>query len=138
MQCKVLALCAAVLAFPFLCLLPGHISEALHIPTRCQCPNTISLVLRRHIKGFSVTERGSHCPVMELVLHLKGRNRPRLQCLNPFKKQGKQLLSCWKRIKQDESKKNECIKRKRLMTKQNKNRILKKQMKKKRKQKKNK
>ncbi|XP_078497113.1 growth-regulated alpha protein-like [Lissotriton helveticus] len=138
MQCKGLALCAAVLAFPFLDLLTEHTAEALHIPTRCKCLKTISLVRRRQIKTFSVTEKGSHCPVTELVLHLKGRNMPSSQCLDPFEKQGKQLLACWKRIKKNESKKNECIKRKRQRTKESKNKILNKQTKKKRNQKKNK
>ncbi|XP_069467249.1 platelet factor 4-like [Ambystoma mexicanum] len=112
MHCKCLALCAVMLAFPFPKLRPEHSAMALHAPTRCLCLKTIDSIARRFIKDFTVVHEGSHCSAKELILNVKVKNKATLQCLDPSKKQGKQLLSCWKRIKQDERKKGICIKRK--------------------------
>ncbi|KAI1886819.1 hypothetical protein AGOR_G00199730 [Albula goreensis] len=94
-----------------LCLQLFHaqVGESVYVPVRCLCPKTNALVPEGFITTFSITEKGPHCKYDEIILTLKNKAEV---CLSSEERQGKNLLSCWKRINKDESKKMLCLRRK--------------------------
>ncbi|XP_054461061.1 chemokine (C-X-C motif) ligand 18b [Anoplopoma fimbria] len=80
---------------------------------RCSCFNTMKFI-RGNMSDFKVIERHPGCDKTELIVtmntpdNLTGRF-----CMNTEGRRARVLLKCWERINKDESRKMECIDRKR-------------------------
>nr|WEE66573.1 CXCL18b [Micropterus salmoides] len=87
--------------------------QAQHSVGRCTCPNTIKFV-KGNISDFKVLEVRPGCDKTELIVTMnKPDNSTEKTCLNTEGKMAKAFLMCWERINKDESRKMECIDRKR-------------------------
>ncbi|KAM7171492.1 C-X-C motif chemokine 5-like [Macrochelys suwanniensis] len=90
---------AAFVGMLLLCLCPRHRTaqraQALHVPTRCMCLKFQEKVDPSFIMDFLIIEKGAHCHRHEIILRLRGGQRE--TCLDSSKRQGKNLLHCWKR-----------------------------------------
>uniref|UniRef100_A0A3Q1FFK8 Chemokine interleukin-8-like domain-containing protein n=1 Tax=Acanthochromis polyacanthus TaxID=80966 RepID=A0A3Q1FFK8_9TELE len=75
---------------------------------RCSCPVTIKFI-KGNFSDFQVLERRPGCDKTELV----SENSTERICLNTMGNLAKAFLKCWERINKDESRKMECIERKR-------------------------
>ncbi|CAM4591813.1 unnamed protein product, partial [Caretta caretta] len=85
----------------FLC--PGHRTarqaQAVHVPTRCTCLKFQEKVDPRIIRDFQIIEKGAHCHRHEIILTVRLWGAQRETCLDSSKRQGKNLLHCWKRYR---------------------------------------
>ncbi|KAL7404086.1 hypothetical protein ABVT39_009267 [Epinephelus coioides] len=80
---------------------------------RCSCPTTIKFV-RGNMSDFQVLERFSGCDRTELIVTMSNSdNSTEKICINTEGKMAKAFMKCWERINKDESRKMECIDRKR-------------------------
>ncbi|XP_075466393.1 interleukin-8-like isoform X2 [Ascaphus truei] len=88
-------------------------TEALHIPTRCQCIRHSKFIHPKHIRNFTVTDPAAHCKSAEVILEVQQGSRIGEMCLDPTKKQGKSLIRCWKKHSENMKRKQRCMKGKR-------------------------
>ncbi|XP_078123989.1 C-X-C motif chemokine 9-like [Sander vitreus] len=80
---------------------------------RCSCLNTIKFI-RGNMSDFQVLERHPGCDNTELIVTMNNAdNSTEKICMNTEGKMAKAFLKCWERINKDESRKMECIDRKR-------------------------
>ncbi|KAM9857515.1 uncharacterized protein ACBR49_001134 [Aulostomus maculatus] len=87
--------------------------QAQNFPARCICPTTIKFV-KGNISDFQVLENRPGCDQTELIVTMSNPdNPPEKICINTEGKMGKAYLRCWERINKDESRRMECINRKR-------------------------
>ncbi|XP_047434612.1 chemokine (C-X-C motif) ligand 18b [Mugil cephalus] len=87
-------------------------SQAQHFFGRCSCPNTVKFV-KGNISDFEVLERRPGCDLTEVILTQSNANNSTERiCMNTEGKMAKAFLRCWERINKDESRKMECIERK--------------------------
>uniref|UniRef100_A0A3B5R0G2 Chemokine interleukin-8-like domain-containing protein n=1 Tax=Xiphophorus maculatus TaxID=8083 RepID=A0A3B5R0G2_XIPMA len=84
--------------------------QAQHVVgIRCKCP-VFSKILRSNFTDFQVTEARAGCDRVELtVTRIKLDNSTETLCLNPKRRPGLQILSCWEKINKDKSRKMECL-----------------------------
>ncbi|XP_067386800.1 alveolar macrophage chemotactic factor 2-like [Emydura macquarii macquarii] len=105
---------AACVALFLLYLCSEHqadqLAQAVHVPTRCMCKNFQKGVHPNFITDFQVVEKGAHCYRYEIILTVRLPGGQRTTCLDLSKKQGKKLLSCWKRHLKDPKKQQSCTK----------------------------
>ncbi|KAM9134242.1 C-X-C motif chemokine 5-like [Pangshura tecta] len=106
---------AAFVGMLLFCLCPRHQTvlqaQALHVPTRCKCLKFQEKVHPRFITDFQIIEKGAHCHRHEIILNVRLKRGPRETCLDLSKKQGKDLLHCWKRNLKNPRKQHHCMKR---------------------------
>ncbi|XP_044878771.1 interleukin-8-like [Mauremys mutica] len=106
---------AAFVGMLFFCLCPRHQTvlraQALHVPTRCMCLKFQEKVNPRFIMDFQIIEKGAHCHRHEIILTVRLERGPRETCLDLSKKQGKDLLHCWKRNLKNPRKQHHCMRR---------------------------
>ncbi|XP_040001119.1 chemokine (C-X-C motif) ligand 18b [Xiphias gladius] len=87
--------------------------QAHDFPGRCSCPITIKFI-KGNMSDFQVLERRPGCDKTELIVTMNGPDNSNEKiCINTERKLGKAFLRCWERINKDESRKMECIDRKR-------------------------
>uniref|UniRef100_A0A3Q3RPA4 Chemokine interleukin-8-like domain-containing protein n=1 Tax=Mastacembelus armatus TaxID=205130 RepID=A0A3Q3RPA4_9TELE len=87
--------------------------EAHDFHGRCSCPNTIKFI-KGNMTDFQVLERRPGCDKTELIISMNWPdNSVEKICMNTEGKLAKAFLKCWERINKDESRKMECIDRKR-------------------------
>ncbi|TDH16621.1 hypothetical protein EPR50_G00021990 [Perca flavescens] len=80
---------------------------------RCSCSETIKFI-RGNMSDFLVLERHPGCDKTELIVTMNNAdNSTKKFCMNTEGKMAKAFLKCWERINKDESRKMECIDRKR-------------------------
>ncbi|XP_074487248.1 chemokine (C-X-C motif) ligand 18b [Sebastes fasciatus] len=80
---------------------------------RCSCLNTIKFV-RGNMSDFQVLERRPGCDKTELIVTMNNPDNSTEQfCMNNEGKMAKAFLKCWERINKNESRKMECIARRR-------------------------
>ncbi|XP_056228022.1 chemokine (C-X-C motif) ligand 18b [Seriola aureovittata] len=80
---------------------------------RCSCPNTIKFI-KGNMSDFQVLEKRPGCDKTELIVTMNRQdNSTEKICMNTEGKMAKAFLRCWERINKDESRKMECIDRKR-------------------------
>uniref|UniRef100_A0A3B5LS28 Chemokine interleukin-8-like domain-containing protein n=1 Tax=Xiphophorus couchianus TaxID=32473 RepID=A0A3B5LS28_9TELE len=64
---------------------------------RCKCP-VFSKILRSNFTDFQVTEARAGCDRVELtVTRIKLDNSTETLCLNPKRRTGLQILTCWEK-----------------------------------------
>ncbi|GAA6225847.1 chemokine (C-X-C motif) ligand 18b [Lates japonicus] len=86
--------------------------QAHELPGRCSCPNTIKFI-KGNMSDFQVLEKRPGCDKTELIVTMGGSdNSTEKFCMNTEGKMAKAFLRCWERINKDESRKMECIERK--------------------------
>ncbi|XP_036958720.1 chemokine (C-X-C motif) ligand 18b [Acanthopagrus latus] len=87
--------------------------QAHDVPARCSCPGTIKFI-RGNISDFQVLEKRSGCDRKELIVTINNADNSTNQfCMNLEGRMAMAFLRCWERINKDESRKMECIHRKR-------------------------
>ncbi|KAM9363420.1 chemokine (C-X-C motif) ligand 18b [Symphorus nematophorus] len=87
--------------------------QAHDFPGRCSCHNTIKFI-RGNMSDFQVLERRPGCDRTELIVTMSSQDNSTVRlCINTDGKMAKAFLRCWERINKDESRKMECIDRKR-------------------------
>ncbi|KAM4585331.1 C-X-C motif chemokine 11-like [Odontesthes bonariensis] len=87
--------------------------EAQHVMGRCLCPN-MGKIIKGNITDFQVYEKWAGCDKTELIVTVNTLNNSTVQiCLNTQRRIGIAFLKCWDRVNRDESRKMECIERKR-------------------------
>ncbi|XP_031435096.1 C-X-C motif chemokine 3-like [Clupea harengus] len=98
----------SVLAALLLLLLQGHLTQwtergvrATSVPAGCVCVQEVMSVPGRSISNLSIVAGSSFCRT-HIIVTLKDKRRV---CLNPDSDQGKQLQSCWKKVKNSHRKK---------------------------------
>ncbi|KAK9540229.1 hypothetical protein VZT92_002695 [Zoarces viviparus] len=80
---------------------------------RCSCLNTIKFI-KGNMSDFKVLESRPGCDKTEFIVTMNNPdNSTENICLNTEGKLAKAFLRCWERINKDESRKMECIDRKR-------------------------
>ncbi|XP_051242158.1 chemokine (C-X-C motif) ligand 18b [Dicentrarchus labrax] len=90
-----------------------QLHQAHDFPGRCRCHTTVKFI-RGNISAFQVYERRPGCDKTELFVTLdKANNSTEDICMNTEGKMAKAFLRCWERINKEESRKIECIDRKR-------------------------
>ncbi|XP_044201372.1 chemokine (C-X-C motif) ligand 18b [Thunnus albacares] len=86
--------------------------QAHDFPGRCSCETTIKYT--KDISDFQVLEKRPGCDRTEfIVTRTNGNNSTEQICINTVGKMAKAFLRCWERINKDESRKMECIDKKR-------------------------
>ncbi|KAM8880362.1 C-X-C motif chemokine 9-like [Spinachia spinachia] len=79
---------------------------------RCSCLNPI-MFIKGNISDFKVLESRPGCDKTELIVTMNNPNNSTEKlCINTEGKRAKAFLRCWERITKDESRKMECIDRK--------------------------
>ncbi|KAF3687126.1 C-X-C motif chemokine 9 Small-inducible cytokine B9 Precursor [Channa argus] len=79
---------------------------------RCNCLSTQKFI-KGNISDFEVREKSPACDNIELIVTLKNAdNSTDKICMNTGGQRAKAYLKCWERINKDESRKMECIDRK--------------------------
>uniref|UniRef100_A0A8C5NE88 Chemokine interleukin-8-like domain-containing protein n=1 Tax=Gouania willdenowi TaxID=441366 RepID=A0A8C5NE88_GOUWI len=87
--------------------------QAQHIMGRCSCPTTIKNI-RGNMSDFQVLEKRPGCDRIELIVTMSSStNSTTKVCLNTEGRMAKAFLKCWERINKEESRKTECINRRR-------------------------
>ncbi|CAN9510021.1 unnamed protein product [Ophioblennius macclurei] len=87
--------------------------QAQHLPGRCSCPTSIKFI-RGNMSDFQILERRPGCEKTELIVTMsKAHNATEKVCINTEGKMAKAFLRCWEKINKDESRKTECLDRKR-------------------------
>ncbi|XP_076585075.1 chemokine (C-X-C motif) ligand 18b [Chaetodon auriga] len=87
--------------------------QAHDFPGRCSCHDTIKFI-KGNMSDFQVLERRPGCDKIELIVTMNNPdNSTEKICMNTEGKMAKAFLRCWERINKDESRKMECIDRKR-------------------------
>uniref|UniRef100_A0A3Q3IQF1 Chemokine interleukin-8-like domain-containing protein n=1 Tax=Monopterus albus TaxID=43700 RepID=A0A3Q3IQF1_MONAL len=87
--------------------------QAHDVPGRCSCPNTIKFI-KGNMSDFQVLESRNGCDKTELIVTMNwSDNSTERICLNTEGKMAKAFLKCWERINKDDSRKMECLDRKR-------------------------
>nr|XP_046257365.1 chemokine (C-X-C motif) ligand 18b [Scatophagus argus] len=90
-----------------------QLNQAHDLPGRCLCHATIKFI-RGNMSDFQVLERQPGCDKTELIVTMNNPdNSTEKICMNTEGKMAKAFLRCWERINKDESRKMECIERKR-------------------------
>ncbi|XP_068452549.1 chemokine (C-X-C motif) ligand 18b [Clinocottus analis] len=80
---------------------------------RCSCLNTIKFI-RGNMSDFKVLESRPGCDKTELIVTMTNPDNSTDEiCMNTGGKMAKAFLRCWERINKDESRKMECIDKKR-------------------------
>ncbi|XP_035516962.1 chemokine (C-X-C motif) ligand 18b [Morone saxatilis] len=103
--------CALLLAVVAAVCIQLH--QAHDFPGRCRCHTTVKFI-RGNISDFHVYKRRPGCDKTELFVTLdKANNSTEDICMNTEGKMAKAFLRCWERINKEESRKIECIDRKR-------------------------
>ncbi|CAL1602325.1 unnamed protein product [Knipowitschia caucasica] len=88
-----------------------QLHQAQNIPIRCSCPGTVKFA--PNITDFEVKERRSGCDKTELIVTIAVGNNSTIQrCLDPMGKLAKAYFRCWENKNKNESRKHECIERK--------------------------
>ncbi|KAK0137948.1 hypothetical protein N1851_025824 [Merluccius polli] len=87
-QLAVLSFCCA--------LITVRESDSSFVPGRCVCPETNSRV-RGMLKNFTVVAKNPKCDKVTLIVVL---NNSKQVCLDPNKRQGRQLVQCWNRLEE--------------------------------------
>ncbi|TMS22862.1 hypothetical protein E3U43_008168 [Larimichthys crocea] len=105
--------CALLLVFVTAVCVQFYQAHAGVIPGRCSCLHTVKFV-KGNISDFQVLEKRPACNRIELFVTLnKADNTTDKICLNTDGRLAKAFLGCWESINKDESRKMECINRKR-------------------------
>ncbi|XP_073323458.1 chemokine (C-X-C motif) ligand 18b [Pagrus major] len=87
--------------------------QAHDFPGRCSCLSTIKFI-RGNMSDFQVLEKRPGCDKTELIVTMNNADNSTQQiCMSPEGKMAIAFLKCWTRINKDESRKMECINRKR-------------------------
>ncbi|XP_074555428.1 chemokine (C-X-C motif) ligand 18b [Halichoeres trimaculatus] len=103
--------CALLLVFVAAVSIQLH--QAIDIPDRCYCHEFIKFI-KGNISDFEVYERRSGCEQTELIVTMSNSNNSTEKiCMNTQGKMAKAFLRCWERINKNETRKWECIDRKR-------------------------
>uniref|UniRef100_A0AAT9KF14 C-X-C motif chemokine 11 n=1 Tax=Amphiprion clarkii TaxID=80970 RepID=A0AAT9KF14_AMPCL len=104
---------SCVLLLVFVAAVCIELYQAQNVLGRCSCPSTIKFI-RGNMSDFQVLERRPGCDKTELVITLiRSENSTEKICMNTDGRMAKAFLKCWERINKDESRKMECIDRKR-------------------------
>uniref|UniRef100_A0A096LX66 Chemokine interleukin-8-like domain-containing protein n=1 Tax=Poecilia formosa TaxID=48698 RepID=A0A096LX66_POEFO len=105
---------ALLLVFVAAVCMEFYQAPATHVVgIRCKCPS-FSKIQRSNFTDFQVTEVWVGCDRVELTLtRIKLDNSTETLCINPKRKLGLQILSCWERINKDKSRKMECLNKQR-------------------------
>ncbi|XP_016890378.1 putative LOC103383965 isoform X1 [Cynoglossus semilaevis] len=83
------------------------------IPGRCWCPKSVKFT-KGNMTDFQVLERHPGCDKTELIVTMAEADNSTAQiCINTQGKMAKNFLKCWERIKKEESRKMECINKRR-------------------------
>uniref|UniRef100_A0A671V0E4 Chemokine interleukin-8-like domain-containing protein n=1 Tax=Sparus aurata TaxID=8175 RepID=A0A671V0E4_SPAAU len=86
--------------------------QAQDVSARCSCLSTIKFI-KGNISDFQVLEKRSGCDRKELIVTINNADNSTDQfCMNLGGRMAMAFLKCWERINKDESRKMECINRK--------------------------
>ncbi|KAM9315212.1 chemokine (C-X-C motif) ligand 18b [Pholidichthys leucotaenia] len=99
----------------FLAAVYIELHQAQDIPARCSCPETTYMkFIKGNMTNFQVFQKHPGCDKIEFIVTMsKPDNSTEKVCINTNGKMAKAFLRCWERINKDESRKMECIDRKR-------------------------
>uniref|UniRef100_A0A672HB48 Chemokine interleukin-8-like domain-containing protein n=1 Tax=Salarias fasciatus TaxID=181472 RepID=A0A672HB48_SALFA len=87
--------------------------QAQHLPGRCSCPTSIKFI-RGNMSDFQVLEKRPGCDRTELIVTVdKAHNSTERICMNTEGRMAKAFLRCWEKINKNETRKMECLDRKR-------------------------
>uniref|UniRef100_A0A3Q3BD69 Chemokine interleukin-8-like domain-containing protein n=1 Tax=Kryptolebias marmoratus TaxID=37003 RepID=A0A3Q3BD69_KRYMA len=87
--------------------------QSTYVIGRCECPE-VQRVSKINVTDFKVIEKSATCAKTELILtQIKLDNSTQQICVDTLTRIAKNFLRCWERIQKDESRKTECIEKKR-------------------------
>ncbi|KAM5142309.1 C-X-C motif chemokine 11-1-like isoform 2-T2 [Mantella aurantiaca] len=95
--------------FALIFLLPAVFGvKEQYVPTRCQCITTQNFMAPKQFQKIEVIPQSSSCDQLEIIVTVHSVRK----CLDPNAKEGKFLISCWKRNEGNTKKVKNCVRRK--------------------------
>ncbi|XP_040176710.1 platelet basic protein-like isoform X1 [Rana temporaria] len=79
-----------------------------YVSTRCQCIASLKFVPPRKFQNIEVIPQRSSCDQLEIIVIVNSTPK----CIDPNDKEGKVIISCWKRSEGNTKKVKKCVQRK--------------------------